>query len=136
MKKFIFTLIVAGSLFICGRLNAAPIYAEAPIKSVGTPATIAVSSTTLTKVPTSQTSGRMGVYINNPSTSSVVGFMGDCTSTSLASTIRPIQIGLQTATIASSILYYLPLMEEVCLWLISLNTAASTSNIHIQEVSK
>lgn len=116
---------------------AAPLYTESPINGTGTPVTVAISSTTLTKVPTSQTSGRVGIYLNVPSTWSVVGFMGDCTSTALASTIRPLEFSKTTINVGPSAdPYYLPIREDVCLWLISLNTTAASQNVHYQEVKK
>lgn len=107
---------------------AAPPVAEAPIKSYGTPVTLSISTSTLTKAPTSQTSGRMGIFIDNPNTNTarVVGFLGNCTSTALASTIRPIEIA------PSSNSSYFPAREDVCLWLLSLHTSAES--IHYQEV--
>lgn len=129
MKK----LILFGFLFFLVQgLKAAPPVAEAPIKSPSTPATIAVSSTTLTKVPTTQNSGRMGLFFDNPATNTgrMVGFFGDCTSTSVASTIRPIEIAPGTNTL------FFPAREDVCLWLIDLNTAAASENCHIQEVTQ
>lgn len=134
MKKLI--LSVFGLVAFYGHANAWTLFTEAPIKDVGTPVTIAVSSTTLTKVPSSQTSGRVGLYVHNPSTTAVVGFMGNCTSTALASTIRPIQFALTTAGTGPSGIQYFPLREDVCLWLLTLLTSSPSQNIHYQEVVK
>lgn len=119
-------------------LNAAPPVSEAPIKEAGTPVTIAISSTTLTKVPTTQTTGRVGVYVVNPSTTAVAGFLGNCSSTALASTIRPFQIALNSANSISggSGINYIDVRDDVCLWLISLNVVSDSQNIHIQEVKR
>ena len=126
MKKLFVVLV---SLLVTDFLVSAPPVAEAPIKSVGTPVTISISSSTLTKVPSSQTSGRIGLFFDNPSSNGyrVVGHLGNCTSTALASTIRPVEITTQTNT------SYFPIREDVCLWLITLNPSASES-IHYQEV--
>lgn len=126
MKKLV---VVFVSLLLTDFLVSAPPVAEAPIKSVGTPVTVSISTFTLTKVPTSQTSGRMGIFLDNPASNTyrVVGFMGDCTSTALANTIRPIEVS--TTTNSS----YFPLREDVCLWLMSLHPSAAES-IHYQEV--
>lgn len=107
---------------------------ESPINGYGDPVTIAISSTTLTKVPTTQTSGRFGLFINNPTsnTAPISGFMGNCTSASFASTIRPIVF----STAPRATVDYLPMREDVCLWLISENLAASTANLHYQEIKK
>ena len=112
--------------------HAAPPVAEAPVKDYGTPVTVAISSTTLTQVPTSQASGRMGIFIDNPNTNSsrIVGFFGNCTSTALASTIRPLEIAPGNNST------YFSMREDVCLWLLSLDTAASTANVHYQEVKQ
>jgi len=131
MKYFIFGFIVL-SFYVS--LEGAPLVAEAPIKEYGTPVTLAISSTTLTKLPTNQTSGRMGVYVSNPATNgdAVSGFLGDCTSTALASTIRPIIIST-TPTFNNR---YFPIREDVCLWLIALNTAVASTSVHYQEIKQ
>lgn len=110
---------------------AASLVTETPIKDYGTPVTISISSSTLTMVPSSQVSGRIGVFIDNPATNTgrIVGFFGNCTSTALASTIRPIEISPGNNT------SYFPIREDVCLWLITTNTAAA-ENAHYQEVKQ
>lgn len=133
MKKiclfFILTICLYGKLFCAG----VPVV-EQPINSYGTPVTVAISSTTLTMVPTSQTSGRFGIFVSNPSSNAaaIEGFLGNCTSTALASTIRPISISTNPANNSQ----YISMREDVCLWLLSLNTAASSANIHYQEVKQ
>jgi hypothetical protein len=132
MKRLLFMLAIGVGL--AGSIEAAPIVLDAPIRDSGTPVTIAISSTTLTKLPTSQTSGRVGVYVDNPSSAGnadVSGFFGNCTSTALASTIRPIVIS--TAAVTTD---YFPMREDVCLWLISLQTGSASINVHYQEVIK
>lgn len=131
MKYVISALVILS--FAVG-IKAAPLVLNAPILGSGTPVTVAISSTTITKLPTSQTSGRTGVYISNPTTNAapVSGFLGDCSSTALASTIRPISISTNPA----SNNMFLPIREDVCLWLISLNTAAATASIHYQEIKQ
>jgi hypothetical protein len=103
---------------------------ESPIRDYGTPTTVSISTSTLTKVPTSQTSGRIGIFIDAPSTNSgrTVGFFGDCSSTSIATTVRPLEISPGTNT------SYLALREDVCLWLLSTHTSAE--NVHYQEVKQ
>lgn len=126
-------IIVAGfGLFLSCSLYAAPPVMEAPISGYGTPVTIAISSTTLTMVPSSQTSGRVGIFIDVPYTVThpVAGFFGNCTSTSLANTIRPIEISSESAR------SYISMNQDVCLWLLSLNVAAATQNIHYQEIKQ
>lgn len=131
MKKFL--VFVGGFLMYTGISHgAAALVAETPILGYGTPVTIAISSTTLTKVPSSQTSGRIGVFVNVPATNlgQMVGFFGDCTSTALARTIQPIKMFPAAAST------YFPLREDVCLWLTTSSTAASTENLHYQEVKQ
>lgn len=124
--KSLFLFIVAS---VCvAYVHAAPMVAEAPIKDYGTPVTVAISSFTLTKLPTSQTSGRIGVILGVPSsnTGDITGFFGNCTSTSLANTIRP----FKWAKASNS--SFVSMREDVCLWLITTHTAAE--NVHYQEV--
>ena len=69
-------------------------------------------------------------FIDVPTTNTgkVVGFLGNCTSTSLASTIRPIEIAPSANT------SYMGLREDVCLWLLCTHTSAES--IHYQEVKQ
>ncbi len=130
MKKF---ALIAFAVFSFKHIEAAGVpVSQLPINGSGTPVTISISSTTLTKVPSSQTSGRFGIYLSVPSPNTgVTGFYGDCVSTPLANTIRPIEISTGTGRVASD---YFPMREDVCLWLISLNTAVSAQSVHYQEV--
>lgn len=137
MKK---CLIALGLMFACFTLvySAAPLMNQAPISGYGTPGVTNVSTTTLTKVPslTTQTPGRAGVYLSLQSTGTqygFAGFLGDCTSTSVSAAIRPIVISTQSLT--SSI--FLPIREDVCAWLISMDVAASTTTaLNYQEVKR
>lgn len=124
MKRIVF----AGALMLAGGAWGAPPVAEAPVKSYGTPVTISIDNSTLTKVPSSQTSGRIGVFLDVPATNTgrAVGFYGNCTSTALASTIRPIEINPGTNST------FLPIREDVCLWLIT--THSAPESVHYQEV--
>ncbi len=133
MKKYALFFL---SFFAYGYAHsAAALVNESPILGYGIPVTIAISSTTLTKVPSTQTSGRFGIFVSNPSTNSgsISGFMGDCNSTTLASTIRPIVF---STTPSQYNFNFLSMREDVCLWLISENTAAASANLHYQEVKK
>lgn len=126
MKKVLLFVSLFGA---AGLAHAATPVAEAPIKNFGTPVTVTVTTqTTLTMLPTSQTSGRMGIFIDNPASNSaaVSGFLGNCTSTSIASTIRPIEISPGANST------YIPIREDVCLWLVSL--ASGSLSVHYQEV--
>lgn len=130
MKK---SLLLFGFLILSGvAAKAAPLVAEAPISGYGTPVTVSVSSTTLTQVPSSQTVGRIGIFIDNPYTNTghIVGFIGNCTSTALASTIRPIEIA------PASNSTYFPLREDACMWLLDTNTSAASESVHYQEVKQ
>lgn len=127
MKRF---FVLAALLGVAAASKAATPVLESPIKGYGTPVTVSIDNSTLTKVPTSQTSGRVGIFIDVPYTNSghIVGFMGNCTSTALANTIRPIEIQ------ASSNHSFIALREDVCLWLITTN--GSAENVHYQEVTQ
>lgn len=131
MKK-----LLAGIFFVSCSVYAAPPVMEAPINGYGTPTTIAISSTTMTKVPSSQTSGRVGIFISNPSTSGpnpITGFFGNCTSNSVANTVRPIEIAASSTTTTNR---YFSMREDVCLWLLSQDSSAATQNVHYQEVKQ
>jgi len=130
MKKY---LLSAPFLFLFLYSHAAaPLVSEAPINGYGTPVTISISGVTPTKVPSSQTSGRFGILVNVPSgNSGVAGFYGNCTSTSLANTIRPIEISTGTNKVPYG---YFPMREDVCLWLVTLG--GSSEDIHYQEVKQ
>lgn len=129
MRKLIVFAFLIGISVYC---HAAPPVAEAPINGFGTPVTIAISSTTLTKVPSSQTEGRMGIFLDVPATNTgrVVGFLGNCTSATVAATIRPIEIAPGNNS------SYFSIREDVCLWVINLNTGAASENSHYQEVKQ
>lgn len=130
MRRFKAIGLISGIyIFGLGLAHAGkPLVAEAPPDSVGTPVTVSISEATLTKVPTSQTAGRVGIFIDNPATNNarVVGFYGNCTSTALASTIRPIEIAPGTNS------DFYPMSERICLWLLSLHSGAES--VHYQEV--
>lgn len=134
MKKLLLSLGFIGCFALT--VKAAPLVTESPVNGYGTPVTLAVSSTTFTKLPTTQTSGRVGVYVTNPSTRPVAGFFGDCTSTALATTIRPIQFALVTAGTGDANTQYFSMREDVCLWLIELQTDTASQNVHYQEIKQ
>ncbi len=114
-------------------VQAAPPVMETPINGFGTPTTVSISSTTPTKIPTSQTSGRVGVFVSVYSSApyAVAGFLGNCTSTSLSSTLFPIDISTN-----SSVSRYVSLREDVCLWLVSIDSTVASRPVHYQEVKQ
>jgi hypothetical protein len=129
MKKLVLATLF---LSLAGMALAAGVRVlDTPILGYGTPASVDVSTSTWTKLPTSQTVGRVAVYVDNPSANNaaVVAHIGDCSSTSIATTVRPIEIlngdneGL-----------YITLREDVCLWALSLHTSSET--VHYQEIKK
>lgn len=135
--------VVLFTLFLCvgkSLWSAGVPTIEQPIQGFGTPTTIAVSNSAFTMVPSSssaQTSGRLGVYINNPSTTAVTGIIGNCTSTSIGTTIRPIAIAITLVGSAGpGNAYYFPLREDVCLWLMSLDQSRASQPIHYEEVKQ
>lgn len=109
-----------------------PLVADAPISGVGTAATISVSITVWTLVPTSQTDGRVGILVNNPSTNSaaMVGVLSaDCDgSITTATTVRPLEFATSTD------FTFIPVNDDVCLYLLSLN--GSAENVHVQDVKQ
>jgi hypothetical protein len=130
MLKKLFVILLPLGLYASVSYAGKPLVAEAPINAVGTPVTVSISTSTLTKVPTTNTAGRAGFFLDNPATNSgrMVGFLGNCTSTAVASTIRPVEIAPSTNS------DFYPISDQICLWLISLNTAAE--NVHYQEVKQ
>ena len=126
-------LVLLSALLVAVLCHSAPIVAEAPINGYGTPVTISISTGPAgawTKVPTTQTSGRMGIFIDVPQSNAgrIVGHLGNCTSTSIATTVRPIEFSTTTES------GYLSMREDVCLWAITTHTAAE--NVHIQEIKQ
>lgn len=124
MKKLLYLLSLIPALSL-----AQPVY-ENPITEYGTPVTVSIDNSTLTKVPTSQTlSGRTGIFLGVPNTNTgvITGFIGNCTSTALANTIRPLDFA------ASSNSSYIPLRDDQCLWLITTHSGAES--VHYQEVT-
>lgn len=127
--------IITGFLcLVVGLTSAAfagkPLVAEAPVNAYGTPVTVSIDNTTLTKLPSSQTAGRVGIYLDVPNTNTgkIVGFFGNCTSTALSSTIRPIEIA------PSSNSSFIGMTDGVCLWFITTHTGPE--NVHYQEVKQ
>lgn len=122
--------IVAFILAIGSLIHGAPMTMEAPIRDYGTPTTVSISTSAWTMVPTTSTTGRIGIYVDVPATAnaSMVAHIGNCTSTAVATTVRPIEIvkGEQSS--------YFPLRDDVCLWVLSLHSAAES--LHYQEVKK
>ncbi len=128
MKKLtLFTLATLATIAV----KASPLVQETPVKSVGTPTTVAISTSAWTKVPASSTlSGRSGVIVDAPATlnANLVGILDSCTSTAVAITVRPIEV------IKGNSYLDIPIGDSVCLYLLSLHTGAES--IHIQEYKK
>lgn len=107
---------------------ASPLVREAPISSVGTPTTVSVSTSAWTLVPASQTqTGQTGIVVSNPSTNNaaMVGHLAGCSSTSVATTVRPLEFSKGDFTLVA-------VSDNVCLWLLSLHTSAES--VHVQEI--
>lgn len=123
--KYLIAFLLLSFMAIAGNA-AAPVF-ESPIYNYGTPVTVSIDNSTLTKVPTSQTSGRNGIFLAIPSanTGDIVGFIGNCTSTGLANTIRPLKFTKSTNSV------YIPIREDICLWLVTTN--GSPESISYQE---
>lgn len=124
-------LIVAAVLSVCAvGVKAAPPVYEMPVTYYGTPTTVSVTTTTWTKVPDSSTlTGRTGVLVNNPNANStrMLGHLGDCSSTSVAITVGPLEFAPGTDFTV------VPIPDQVCLWVISLT---ATQDVHVQEISQ
>lgn len=101
------------------------------ISRYGTPTTVSISTSAWTKVPSSRTlNSRTEVVLDVPASNNanMVAHVGNCTSTSIATTVRPIELvkGEPDRTYQ--------LGGDVCLWVLSLHTAAE--NLHFQELSR
>ena len=131
MKNFLGSVVVLFGLMAASSGDCAPFAAEAPVIAYGTPTTVSVSESAWTKVPASQTiNGRMALIVDVPATSNanMVGHLGDCTSTSIATTVRPLEF------IKSSGFAVIGVNPGVCLWMLSLHSGAE--NVHVQEVKQ
>lgn len=145
MKRFIRVLLMLGLALGLAELSrasmfprievysteAAPVTVkENSITSVGTPTTVSISTSAWTKVPaTSTLSSRNGLAVSLPAsaTAVMVGHFGGCTSTAVATTVRPMEL-------AKGSFIFVPVSNDVCLWLLSLNTSAE--NVHVQEIKQ
>lgn len=104
---------------------------ELSIGAFGTPHTISVSTSAWTKVPSSTTlNRRTGYIVSNPATNSanMVAHLGNCSSTTIATTVRPQEI------LKGNGFVFEPNDANVCLWMLSLHTSAE--NVHVQEVAQ
>lgn len=101
---------------------------ESPAGNYGTPATVSVSSWTLTCIPDTQNNRRVGFYVDAPNTNTgyLVGMFGDCTSAPAAATVRPIEINPDSDS------RFFAFGATQCLWVITSHTSAE--NAHYQEV--
>lgn len=124
MKKLLVLLILAVSF---GTVHADNVR-EVPFTSASGSETVSISSFTFTKIPTTQVDGRWGFYVGVPSTNTgdIVGVAGNCTSTSVATTVRPIQMIKGTSS------YFFKYNQGMCLWLITTHTSAE--NVHVEQV--
>lgn len=130
MRKLILLALTLAVLPLSGAFAAKPLVAEAPITDYGTPVTVSVSSFTLTQIPTSQTAGRTGIFLDVPSTNTgnLVGHFGNCSAAAVAATIRPLEVPPSASSV------FIPIAPNVCLWVITTHTSAE--NVHYQEVKQ
>lgn len=129
MKKWFWVAVVA--LVCAGSARADMWGREISISAGGTPSTVSVSTSTWTKVPAaSSLPRRAGLLVSVPAsnTANVVGHFGGCSSTAIATTVRPMEFPKGNGFVL------VPIDENVCLYLLSLHTAAE--NIHVQEIKQ
>lgn len=128
MRKSWFWVAVVG--LACAGSARADIWGrEISISAGGTPTTVSISTSAWTKVPAaSSLSRRAGIIVSVPAsnTANVVGHLGGCSSTAIATTVRPMEFSKGGGFVL------VPIDENVCLWLLSLHTAAES--VHVQEV--
>ena len=104
---------------------------EVSISTVGTPTTVSISTSAWTKVPaTSSLANRNGILLSVPATltANVVGILDGCTSTAVATTVRPMEYAKGNG------FTLVPVNNDICLWLLSIHTAAES--VHVQEVKQ
>ena len=121
-------LVAALSTFVRA---SSPLVAEAPVNSVAAATTVSISTSTWTLVPTSNTAGRFGVLVNNPSGNNarMVGVLSTNSSTPTeATTVRPLEFAPATD------FTFLPVSDKIYVYLLSLHTSAES--VHVQEVKQ
>lgn len=126
MRKIL--LFLSSIVCFVGLAKADPKVMESPWSSYGTPTTVSISSSAWTAVPTtSSLSGRRAILVSIPASASASDFahIGGCTSTDVATTVRPMEL-------TKGGFYTLPLGDRDCLWVMTLHTSAQ--NLHVQEV--
>lgn len=127
MKK---TILLCGFMLVCGVTAKAGMWGrEVAISEGGTPTTVSISTSAWTKVPAvSSLARRTGMVVSVPAsnTANVVGHFGGCSSTAIATTVRPMEF------LKGGGFTLVPIDENVCLYLLSIHTAAE--NIHVQEI--
>lgn len=119
-------------LILCGIAgHAAPLGTETPIKAYGTPTTVSVSTSAWTKIPASSSvDGRTGLIVSVPAsnTANMVAHLGACSGTSIATTVRPMEL------VKGHGFILVPIEARVCLYVLSLHSAVE--NIHTQEIKQ
>jgi len=117
-------IVLAVAFIMGGRLcYGAPATAEAPISGWSTPETLTVSNSAWTKATTTQLSGRYGIVVSVPAANNanMVGLLGNCTSTAVATTVRPFEFVKGGFTVV-------PTNENVCLWLMTLHSGSESAH--------
>lgn len=128
MKRNLY-IALAGLVLVAGTARAYDATREMPIAGYGNPHTVALTTSTWTIVPSSSTLlHRGGFLVSVPASNSAnaVAHIGNCTSTAILTTKRPIEI------VKGNGFTFITLDEGICLWMMSLHTA--TENVHVQEV--
>lgn len=101
---------------------------ELSFSAFGTPTTLSVSTSAWTLAPAaSSLTSRTGVTVSVPAsnTANIVAHVGDCPSTAVAISVRPMEL------IRGNGFTFFPVNNDACVWLLSLHTAAE--NVHVQE---
>lgn len=124
MKLFLFI-----AAFFCIATLSFAWEEEAPIFNYGTPVSTDISTSTWTRVPSSNLTGRAGFFITNKSTNTanMFGHFGSSTTPTLATSVRPI-------VFKAGITMYIPASSDVVIWLLS--GASSSETVDVQEVKQ
>lgn len=115
-------------------LAATEVY-ELPISSATQPAAISIASAAWTNATPAavKLTDMAGIAIGNPSSNArdMFGFLSDCTTPTYSTTsIRgPFEIPVATVTAGGYKASFIPMTEDMCLWLVGRHTAAEAVTV-------
>lgn len=129
MKKLLLTVLACAA---AATLQAEPMFQETPIRIIGAPEAVSISTFSWVKLPAAANiDARSGLYYSLPSgaTSNMAAHFGNCTSTSISTTTQPMEIVKGTGW------QFQPIAQQLCMWVVSKNTS-SAETIYVQQISQ